>query len=110
MTLNLALIGGRIAKVHAGAIGASTSARLAAVADAIPAAASALASQWGCDTKTVAEIAADPAIIAVLVCTPTDTHADLIERFAKAGKHVFCEKSVDLDSTAPNRFVDRQAG
>ncbi len=33
----------------------------------------------------------------MLVCTPTDTHADLIETFAKAGKHVFCEKPVDLD-------------
>jgi myo-inositol 2-dehydrogenase/D-chiro-inositol 1-dehydrogenase len=96
MTLNLALIGaGRIAKVHAGAIAANPSARLAAVADALPAAAKALASQWGCDA--VAEIAADSAINAVLVCTPTDTHVDLIEQFAKAGKHVFCEKPVDLD-------------
>src|SRR5690606_10935273 len=30
------------------------------------------------------------------ICTPTDTHADLIERFARAGKAVFCEKPVDL--------------
>lgn len=27
---------------------------------------------------------------------PTDTHADLIERFVRAGKAVFCEKPVDL--------------
>jgi myo-inositol 2-dehydrogenase/D-chiro-inositol 1-dehydrogenase len=31
-------------------------------------------------------------IDAVIICTPTDTHADLIERFAKAGKAIFCEK------------------
>lgn len=32
----------------------------------------------------------------VLICTPTDTHADLIEMAAKAGKHIFCEKPQDL--------------
>src|SRR5690606_9946043 len=26
-----------------------------------------------------------------------DTHADLIERFARAGKAIFCEKPIDLD-------------
>ena len=36
-------------------------------------------------------------IDAVVICTPTDTHADLIERFAKAGKAIFCEKPIDLD-------------
>src|SRR5690606_39018323 len=41
------------------------------------------------------EQAAD--IDAVIICTPTDTHADLIERFARAGKAVFCEKPIDLD-------------
>jgi myo-inositol 2-dehydrogenase/D-chiro-inositol 1-dehydrogenase len=35
---------------------------------------------------------------AILVCTPTTTHADLIERGARAGKAVFCEKPVDLSS------------
>lgn len=35
-------------------------------------------------------------IDAVLICTPTDTHADLIEMAAKAGKHIFCEKPQDL--------------
>ncbi|TIO49119.1 MAG: inositol 2-dehydrogenase, partial [Mesorhizobium sp.] len=36
-------------------------------------------------------------IDAVIICTPTDTHADLIERFARAGKAIFCEKPIDLD-------------
>ncbi|MFV2093764.1 MAG: inositol 2-dehydrogenase, partial [Hyphomicrobiales bacterium] len=36
-------------------------------------------------------------IDAVAICTPTDTHADLIEQFARAGKAIFCEKPIDLD-------------
>ena len=35
-------------------------------------------------------------IDAVLICSPTDTHADYVELSAKAGKHIFCEKPLDL--------------
>ena len=31
---------------------------------------------------------------AVLICTPTGTHADLIVQAAKAGKQIFCEKPI----------------
>jgi len=37
-----------------------------------------------------------PAVDAILVCTPTDLHADYVVRAAKAGKAVFCEKPIDL--------------
>ncbi len=33
---------------------------------------------------------------AILICSPTDTHADYVELAAKAGIHVFCEKPLDL--------------
>jgi len=39
----------------------------------------------------------DPEIAAVLICSPTTTHADLTEAAARAGKHVFCEKPIALD-------------
>lgn len=39
----------------------------------------------------------DDEIDAVLVCSPTPTHAELTERAARRGKHVFCEKPIDLD-------------
>ncbi len=98
MTIKIALIGaGRIAKVHSKAIAASTDAELVAVTDALPEAARALALATGSKAAEPDAIAADKSVDAVLVCTPTDTHADLIEKFAKAGKHVFCEKPVDLD-------------
>ena len=39
---------------------------------------------------------ADPAIGAVILCTPHSTHGDLIARTAAAKKHVFCEKPLAL--------------
>lgn len=39
---------------------------------------------------------ADREIDAVLICSSTDTHADYVIEAARAGKHVFCEKPVDM--------------
>lgn len=98
MTVRFALLGaGRIGKVHAKAVSGNASAKLIAVADAFPAAAQAIASAYGCEVRTIEAIEAAKDIDAVVICTPTDTHADLIERFARAGKAIFCEKPIDLD-------------
>ncbi len=97
MTVRFGLLGaGRIGKVHAKALTGDAGARLVAVADAFPAAAKAIADQYGCDIRTISSILAAQDIDAVVICTPTDTHADLIEQFVKAGKAVFCEKPIDL--------------
>lgn len=97
MTVRFGLLGaGRIGRVHAKAITADANAKLVAVADAFPAAATAIADQYGCDIRTVDAILAAKDIDAVVICTPTDTHADLIEAFARAGKAIFCEKPIDL--------------
>lgn len=99
MTLNFGLLGaGRIGKVHARAITGNPSARLVAVADAFEQAAKDIAGAYGCDIRTIDAIEQAGDIDAVVICTPTDTHADLIERFARAGKAIFCEKPVDLDA------------
>ena len=42
------------------------------------------------------DILRDPAIEAVILCTPHTMHADQIVRAAEAGKHVFCEKPLCL--------------
>jgi len=42
------------------------------------------------------EIIENPEIDAVIICSPTDTHSQIIQESAVAGKHVFCEKPVDL--------------
>ncbi|MET3896411.1 myo-inositol 2-dehydrogenase/D-chiro-inositol 1-dehydrogenase [Devosia sp. UYZn731] len=98
MTVRFGLLGaGRIGKVHAKAISANPNARLVAVADAMEKAASDLSTQYGCEIRTINQIMTATDIDAVVICTPTDTHADLIEQFTKAGKAIFCEKPIDLD-------------
>ncbi|HEY0789739.1 MAG TPA: inositol 2-dehydrogenase [Chthoniobacterales bacterium] len=44
-------------------------------------------------------------IAAVVICTPTDTHADLIGAAAATGKAVFCEKPVALDLDRTQRAL-----
>ena len=36
-------------------------------------------------------------IDAVIICSSTDTHAQIISEAAEAGKHIFCEKPIALD-------------
>lgn len=95
--IRLGLLGaGRIGRIHGLNVAARSDARLVAVADAAADAAERLAAETGAGARETAAILADPAIDAILICTPTDTHADLIEAAVKAGKGVFCEKPVDL--------------
>jgi myo-inositol 2-dehydrogenase/D-chiro-inositol 1-dehydrogenase len=97
MTVRFALLGaGRIGRVHAKAIATADGGTLAAVFDPLADAAKAIADAHGCQILELEAIEQARDIDAVLICTPTDTHADLIERFARAGKGIFCEKPVDL--------------
>ena len=97
MTIRFAILGvGRIGQVHAQAVAAADGAALAAVSDPSATAAETAALAHGCEIRTIEAIAASDDVDAVAICTPTDTHADLIEQFARAGKAVFCEKPVDL--------------
>ena len=97
MSVRIAVLGaGRIGQVHARAIAGHDAAVLTAIADPIAAAADAIAEQYGCDVRTIDEIAASDDVDGVIICTPTDTHADLIEQFARSGKAIFCEKPIDL--------------
>ena len=97
---------GRIGSIHGSNIAAHTRVALAAIADADAAAAKRLASATGAAVKTVDDILTDKNVDAVFICSPTDTHADLIERAVRAGKAVFCEKPVDLDSARIQACLD----
>ncbi len=50
--------------------------------------------------QSVDALLADPSIHLVSVCTPTDTHIELVTKSLRAGKHVLVEKPVALDPSA----------
>ena len=107
MNVRFALLGaGRIGQVHALAISGSDHAALAAVYDPIEAAARSVADRYGAQLMDLEAIAFADDIDAVIICTPTDLHAQQIEQFARAGKVVFCEKPIDLDSARVRACLD----
>jgi myo-inositol 2-dehydrogenase / D-chiro-inositol 1-dehydrogenase len=97
-TLRFGLFGaGRIGPVHAEtAAYRLPQAEIVSIFDPIRPAAEALAARYGIPhiASSAEEIFADPSIDAVLLCTPTPTHAGQIAAAAKAGKHIFCEKPI----------------
>ncbi len=109
VTLQVGLIGtGRIGQVHAATITRHVpDARLVAVADVNLDAARRCAEEyripWHSDDPYQLLARAD--VEAVLICSPTDTHADLIEAAAQAGKHIFCEKPISLDLAQTDRAL-----
>ncbi len=95
--MDVALFGaGRIGKIHAGNVVRQPGVRLRYVVDVDAAAAAALAAQHGAQVAGADAVFADKAVGAVVIGSSTDTHADLIQRAAAAGKAIFCEKPVDL--------------
>jgi myo-inositol 2-dehydrogenase/D-chiro-inositol 1-dehydrogenase len=89
---------GRIGKIHAGNIAARKDCQVRLIADVDEAAATALAEATGAKVANIETIIASPEIDAVAICAPTDMHADLIEKAARAKKAAFCEKPVDLNA------------
>ena len=97
MKIRFALLGaGRIGQVHARAVNSNQQAALVAVAEVSKEAADSVISTFGGEFRSIDAIASSDDIDAVLICTPTNTHADLIEKFSRAGKAIFCEKPIDL--------------
>ncbi len=94
---NVAVFGaGRIGRIHASNLAALDGVKLKYVCDAVAPAAADLAQTLGAEASNIEVVLADPSIDAVAICSPTSTHSDLINRSAAAGKHIFCEKPVDL--------------
>ncbi len=108
--LDIAVIGaGRIGRIHARNVALHPRARLVGVTDPDSAAAGALAASLGTRMVGLEDALAAPA---VMICSPTPTHADLIERAAASGRAVFCEKPVDLSAARVRTCLDavRRAG
>jgi myo-inositol 2-dehydrogenase / D-chiro-inositol 1-dehydrogenase len=109
-SLQIAVIGcGRIGRIHASNLARRIpNACLAAVADLNPAAAKDVAAQFNVPrvATDARSLLADPLIDAVAICSATDTHAELIEQTAAAGKHIFCEKPIDLNLARIRRALE----
>ena len=97
---------GRIGKIHAANVAARADCEVRFVADADAAAAKALAQTTGGAVASIDEIIGSSEVDAVAICAPTDMHADLIEKAARAGKAIFCEKPIDLDAERIRRCLD----
>ena len=94
---NVAIFGaGRIGRIHAAKLAALPGVSLKYVCDPMAGAAAELAHKHGAQVAQVDAVFADPSINVVAIASSTDTHSDLISRAAAAGKHIFCEKPVDL--------------
>ena len=98
--LKLGVIGtGRIGKVHIATLVQSVpQAVVVAIADVNLDSANEVAKMFGIASvfSNHMDVINHPEVEAVVICSPTDTHARYIVAAAKAGKHIFCEKPVDL--------------
>ncbi|WP_297111017.1 Gfo/Idh/MocA family oxidoreductase [uncultured Devosia sp.] len=95
--VRLALFGaGRIGAVHAHNVSAMPGVELRHVVDPTPAGA-ALAHTLATRHSDAKMALNDDALDGVLICSSTDSHAELIIAAAERGLAVFCEKPVSLD-------------
>ena len=111
--LNIGIIGaGRIGKVHMQSITYNVpTAKVLGITDVFKDGLQELADKYGIEKvyNDYKEMLADKDIDAVLVCSSTDTHADISIEAAEAGKHVFCEKPVDLTPEKVQAVIDAVA-
>lgn len=105
----LAVFGaGRIGQVHALNAAAQPSVRVRYLVDPVAGPQrDGLAARLGAEIAEPDTVFADPRIEAVVIASSTDSHADLLERAADAGKAVFCEKPVSLDFATVERVAAR---
>jgi myo-inositol 2-dehydrogenase / D-chiro-inositol 1-dehydrogenase len=97
---------GRIGKVHALSFRGHPDAVLTAVFDPLKEAAEHVAAAHGATIRSAEAILDAKDIDAIIIGTPTNTHADFIEAAVRAGKAVFCEKPVDLSSERIRKCLD----
>lgn len=107
--LGFGIIGcGVIAPTHRKAIQACTEAEVVAVCDIDEAKGKAFAAETGDAVRfyrDLEKLVADPEVDVVCVCTPSGLHADCVIAAAKAGKHAFCEKPLDIQRDRMTRMI-----
>jgi myo-inositol 2-dehydrogenase/D-chiro-inositol 1-dehydrogenase len=99
--VNIGIIGaGRIGRIHARNLKFLVpGAKVVAISDVMEESARKVAAEleipiWERDCRRLLE---NKDLDAIVICSSTDTHAQLINESAQAGKDIFCEKPVALD-------------
>ena len=97
--IGMGLLGaGRIGRMHAANLAAHPRVDLVGVFDIDREASTAASRETGSRAvESVASLLEDSTVDAVLIASATDTHCELIEAAARAGKAVLCEKPIHLN-------------
>jgi inositol 2-dehydrogenase len=104
--LNMAMIGaGRMGLAHARVLAGLAECRVVRVVDTLAQNAERVAAELGAEPSTHLEDAFRPEVDAVIVTTPTPTHAEVVEAAARAGKAIFVEKPIAESLEAGRRVV-----
>ena len=107
--IGVAVLGaGRMGQTHVRNMAAIANTHVVVVADQNPEAAAAggALARAGRVSDDPLEAIHDPEVEAVVIVTPTDTHATLIEAALRAGKAVWSEKPIAQDMAETARIVD----
>jgi myo-inositol 2-dehydrogenase/D-chiro-inositol 1-dehydrogenase len=98
---------GRIGASHAGVLAAAAGVDTLIVTDVDRARATDVATRLGGQVADTPEELLRSGVDALVIATPTDTHAELILAGVAAGVPVFCEKPIALDLPSTLRVADQ---
>ena len=88
---------GMISRFHAQAIAAMDNARLVCVTDRVEDAACRVANDYGCVSHAdLDQFLANPDLDIVTIATPSGAHLEPVLKAAAAGKHIICEKPLEV--------------
>lgn len=110
--IKIGIIGaGRIGKMHAENISNFSNVTIKSISDIYIDHLKDWAAELGIENvvNDYGEIINDDEIEAIFVCSPTNTHAEIIVAAAKKGKHIFCEKPISFsleETTEVLKVVD----
>lgn len=99
---------GVVAPLHAEAIHACPYTELVAVADVDGQKAAKFATEYGIERSygDIGEMLALDDLDVISVCTPSGLHGDTVIQAARAGKHVLCEKPLEVSGAKMTEMID----
>lgn len=114
-SLGFGIVGtGAIAAIHAQAIAGTAGAQLRAICGRSPEGARAFAARHGCEAETdLASFLARRDVDVVCVTVPSGAHRDVTIAALEAGKHVLCEKPLEITTPRIDDMIaaaDRSTG